>query len=458
MIDLLLARTAVRPDDGVTRAAVGLPQGSPLSPLLADLALEHIDDRLRPAGFPVVRYSDDLVALARSSAEAWEAARVAAGAAEEIRMSLGADKTEVMSFADGFCFLGEDFGPRYPPAMDHRVEVPDRRTVYVGVAGSRVRIDDGRIIVEREEDRLLDVPAGLVARIVCFGPVGVSAGARNWALASGVDLVFCGQRGRYLGQTVTGHTARVHRLRAQLGRTAEPGCALAVGRAIVDAKVRKQVVVLQRLMRRESADVLAEAVHGMRGYAAMLPDSGTREEIMGLEGAAARSYFQAWRAILPAEFEFTGRNRRPPLDVVNSALSFGYAILVGEAVSALAAAGLDPAIGFLHADHDGRPSLALDLAEEFRPLVVDQIVLEAVRRNRLTVDHGRRDTEHPGVLLTRAGREVVIDAIERRMLTVTRGALPDFAGSLRRHLYRQAQTLAAIVEGTVTEYRGLTWR
>jgi CRISPR-associated protein Cas1 len=108
----------------------------------------------------------------------------------------------------------------------------------------------------------------------------------------------------------------------------------------------------------------------MESYAGMLPDAETREEIMGLEGAAARAYFQAWTACVDPAFEFTERNRRPPLDVINSALSFGYAILLSEAASALVATGLDPAIGFLHTDHDGRPSLALDLVEEFRPLVM----------------------------------------------------------------------------------------
>ncbi|MCR6488394.1 CRISPR-associated endonuclease Cas1 [Amycolatopsis sp. OK19-0408] len=112
----------------------------------------------------------------------------------------------------------------------------------------------------------------------------------------------------------------------------------------------------------------------------------------------------------------------------------------------------------MHAEDGDRPSLALDLAEEFRPLVVDQLVLEAFRRRRLTAEHGRRDTERDGVLLTRAGRQAVLDGYERRMLQTTTGALPDFAGSLRRHLYRQAQNIAGYVEGTVTELSGLSWR
>lgn len=373
-------------------------------------------------------------------------------------MTLGEDKTDAMSFEDGFCFLGEDFGTRYPPVIDSRLDIPEERTVFVGAAGSRVRIDEGRVVVERDEEELLDVPAGLVARIVCFGPVGVTAGLRNWALSSGVELVFCSQRGRYLGQIVSGHVNRVERLRNQLTAADAPQRYLPLARQLVKAKIRKQAVLLRRMMRKDTARELTESVEMMESYATMLPDAAGREEIMGLEGAAARAYFQAWTVCADPEFGFTGRNRRPPLDTVNSALSFGYAILLSEAVSALVATGLDPAIGFLHTEHDGRPSLALDLAEEFRPLVVDQVVMEALRRRRLRPEHGRRDEERGGVLLTAAGREIVVDGYERRMLQMTRGALPDFSGTLRRHLYRQAQVLAAWVENFTPDYVGLSWR
>lgn len=426
--------------------------------MLANLVLEHFDERLRYAGFPVVRYVDDLAVLATDRDEAWEAARVASAAAEEIGMTLGADKTEVMSFEEGFCFIGEDFGLRYPPVLEQRVEVPERRTVYVGIPGSRIHMGQGRVVVEHDDVELLDVPAGLVARIVCFGAVGVSAGLRNWALSAGVETVFCSQRGAYLGQSVSGHRGRIERLRCQLAASEDPQRYLPLARAITEAKIRKQAVLLQHLTRRDSAQDLREAIQTMGGYADMLPQATSRAEVMGLEGAAARAYFQAWVAIVDPEFGFTGRNRRPPLDVVNSALSFGYAVLLSEAVSALVASGLEPALGFLHTDQDNRPSLALDLIEEFRPLVVDQVVLEALRRRRLRPEHGHHDDTHGGVLLTRAGREVLLDGYERRMLAMTRGALPDFAGSLRRHLYRQAQTVAAWIDGIGAGFVGLSWR
>jgi hypothetical protein len=120
---------------------------------------------------------------------------------------------------------------------------------------------------------------------------------------------------------------------------------------------------------------------------------------------------------------FTGRSRQPPADVINAALSYGYAIVLGEAVSALCAAGLDPAIGLLHAEQDRRPSLALDLMEEFRPLIVDQVVIAAARRGELRPEHGRREETLHGVLLTKAGREILVGGYEHRMLQHTRPKL-----------------------------------
>jgi len=457
IVEALLARP-VR-DAPARHRLRGLAQGSPLSPMFVNLALEQVDDTIRAAGFPLVRYSDDLAVLATCRDEAWEALRVAAGAAKEIAMSLGEDKTAIMSFEEGFCFLGEDFGPRFPPVVDtHRVIEPATKTVYVAMPGAGVRLEAGRLVVQSPDDaELLSVPSGHVERLVLFGPVGLSTGARSWALTNHVGVILASRRGGYLGQLSGDGTRRVHRLRAQLAAADDPVRAVVLGRAIVAAKISKQVVLLQRQTRRGPHETIAHAVAAMRTLLGMLPDAATRDEVMGIEGAAAREYFTALGALMPEPLRFDGRSRRPPLDVVNAALSFGYTILCGEAVAALAAAGLDPAIGILHSLADRRPSLALDLMEEFRPLIVDQVVIEAVTTERLRAEQARTDQDRPGVLLTKAGRQAILDGYERRMLRTTRGALAGFAGSWRRHLYRQAQAIAAWVD-TDTPWTGLSWR
>jgi CRISP-associated protein Cas1 len=308
-------------------------------------------------------------------------------------------------------------------------------------------------------ESLLSVPASAVGRVVCFGAVWVSTGFRSWALTHDVETMFCTLPGRYLGTLgPPGSGTRVRRVRAQLLAASDPDVSLGFSRAVAEAKIRKQAVLLHRMAGPENHDVVrgpAERVRSALDGIAGCPD---KETLRGIEGAAARSYFEALGHLLPAELGFGGRVRRPPTDLVNAALSFGYAVLLGETVTALRAAGLDPAIGMFHTEEESRPSLALDLMEEFRPLVVDQVVVAAARHGDLRLDQAEARTDDGAVLLGQDGRSMFLAAYERRMLQLTSGALPGFSGSLRRHLYRQAERLAAHVEDPTVPWTGLSWR
>lgn len=336
---------------------------------------------------------------------------------------------------------------------------PDDRVLYIGVRGARLRIAKGRLLVESgEEAPLLDLPSGQVNRVVVFGAVGVTAGVRSWALDRGVDIVLASRRGSFLGvmsgTRTLGHSARIV---AQVRMQDDPR-RLELGRRIVEAKARKQIVLLQRFGRRASAQTLGEAVRRMRAYVDMLGEAQTPDELLGLEGAVAKEYFAALGGLFPEGLAFETRSRRPPMDLANAALSFLYTVLCGECVTAVRAAGMEPALGVLHTAQEKRPSLALDLLEEFRPLIVDQVVLSAARHRRLLPEHARQESGKPGVLLTKKGREVVLNAYEERMQQFVRGSLPDFAGTLRRHLFRQAQRLAGAITDSEREWTGLSWR
>lgn len=365
------------------------------------------------------------------------------------------DVGQSMAFRDGFCFAAGD-DPDGEPVLTE----PSRRAVYVSRQGAQVRSERGRIVVDAPDgDNLLDLPASGVGRVVCFGAVRVSTGFRSWALTHDVETMFCTLRGRYLGTACpAGSGTRVRRLRAQLGAAADPLVCLELSRAVVEAKIRKQLVLLQRAGRPDNDGRVHGPVSRLRSALEGIAECPDKESLLGVEGAAARAYFEALGHLLPADLGFAGRARRPPTDLVNAALSFGYAVLLGETVSALRAAGLDPAVGMLHVEDETRPSLALDLLEEFRPLIVDQVVLAAARRGDLRPGQAEHREEDGAVLLGPDGRSAFLTAYERRMLQLTSGALPGFSGSLRRHLYRQAERLAAYVEDPTTAWTGLSWR
>lgn len=472
VVEQLLGRTV---GNGKIRGKTlpGLPLGCPLSPVLMNLVLVDLDDALNAAGFTVVRYADDIVVVGESKEELEDAARFCQRILRSFNMQLGDDKTDIMTFDDGFAFLGEDFGPKYPPAMPlQRVQEPENRVLYLGAQTAHARISKGRLIVEDRQKgggnggahggskptKLFDVPCGHVSRIVAFGSVAISSGLRSWAMYNGVDIVLASRRGSYLG-IMQGTKTETHsaRLIAQVEINDTPR-QLEISCAIIRAKIHKQIVVLQRFSKREAEEKVSNAITNMRKFMTMLDDTASIDEAMGLEGAAAKEYFAAYGSLLPDELAFTTRSRQPPLDLANASLSFLYTVLLGECVTALRTAGMDPGLGVLHSPQAKRPSLALDLLEEFRPLVADQVVLNAARRNRLTSKHARKDPKGQGILLTKKGREEILKAYEERMLQVVKGSIPDFAGSIRRHLYRQAQRLAGTIMHDDYEWSGMSWR
>ena len=154
---------------------------------------------------------------------------------------------------------------------------------------------------------------------------------------------------------------------------------------------------------------------------------------MGLEGAASSAYFDALALCVPEGIEFNGRSRRPPLDLPNAALSYLYAVLLSECAGALFCAGLEPSLGVLHASTDKRPSLALDLMEEFRPLLVDQTVMALLRTRRLRAEHASLGPKGKGVWLNKDGKRIPDPGVSVSSETDCRGPRPGALSVARAH-------------------------
>ena len=434
----------------------GIPQGGALSPLLSNLMLDEVDRYLLARGHQVVRYADDLVITARTEDETVAALAAARLGAEREGFKLGKDKTMTTTFDDGFYFLGEEVNAKYPAHTPTATRSePTQRALYVGLQGSHVRIDRGRLVVAKGDDELMTLPTGHVERVVLSGAVGLSSGARSWALNNDIDVVLLSRRGSYLG-ILSGGQSDSTLLRAQLAVVDDPQASLAAAKAMVAGKLRNQRTLLTRFVDPDTAETVATVTDDLLALDSQAGAAEGSDVLLGIEGMAARRYWEGLRVLLP-DVGFEGRHRRPPPDLVNAALGYGYAILLGDCTGACHAAGLHPSFGLLHREADRRPALALDLMEEFRPLIVDQVVAELVRRRSLTLEHTRRDTARGGTLLTEKGRQRLTAGIEDRLLTMTHHLGSGHRVSYRRAIRLQAAALVRLFRYG-EPYEAITWR
>lgn len=255
-------------------------------------------------------------------------------------------------------------------------------TLYVTTQNARVHLegDSLRVFVERELK--LQVPLHHLSSLVCFGPTYVSPEAMRACAETGTLVAFLGITGRFLAR-VEGAEVRGSALRREQYRASDDSTrTLAHARGFVAGKIANARSVVRRAgrTRGDDGDTLDLCASRLAELGRRIMDAADLDALRGIEGEGAARYFDVFdRMIANDEMRFDKRTRRPPLNAVNALLSFGYSLLAVDCTAAAQATGLDPAIGFLHADRPGRPSLALDLMEELRPIVVDRMVLAMVR-------------------------------------------------------------------------------
>ena len=471
-----LARATIRVADPnlVTRAGLshlGLPDTdatiidelarasdpNPIMRVLADAALLDLDRYATGRGLLYSRVGTTLMLAAPSDQRLAEAIDAVAAAAINAGARLTDVTTQYIDEEKALASVGID--PWTTRLSDEPTGQADR-ILYVGRDGARVHVKAGRVLVDAPGSLpSTSVPKNSVTRIVLSGNVGLSAGARSWVMRSGVDVVCLSRRGSYQ-DTLIGARRGAHacRLLAQVALTGDHERRVRLAASLIDAKIRGQIHVLTRIARRDEAVHVADTTTHMHAWRRSLAGARTLDEVMGIEGACSNAYFDALSGCVPADVTFDGRSRRPPRDLPNAALSYGYAILLSECVGALHAAGLEPSLGIAHAPTDKRPSLALDLMEQFRPLLVDQTVMALLRTRKLRPEHGVVETEAGGVWLGSDGKKILVDAYEAACQRSVTGALPGYSGSWRRHIAHSAQMLARGIAEPDYQWSGVAWR
>lgn len=329
--------------------------------------------------------------------------------------------------------------------------------VYVTTQGSRIRIDNRRLAVELEGEALLRAPLGQVSQLVLFGNIGLTTPAIDALLAQGAEVIFLTQRGDYRGRLVGTVTPHVPLRRAQYARLGDPAFVLGMAQGFVGAKLEHQRALLQRHNRERKDDITESAVVRVADALQGLPRKTLLSALNGLEGAATAAYFQGYRRLLGPGWRFERRERRPPPDPVNVLLSFGYTLLAQACAGAVEAVGLDPYAGFLHEVAYNRPALALDLMEEFRP-VVDGVVLWCCNGEQLTqADFTPGPVDRPVVLSDQGARRFV-QAYETRMDQPFTHPLRQARYPLRQCIVEQARQVADRMLNGPAGYQGMGFR
>lgn len=340
-------------------------------------------------------------------------------------------------------------------------------SIYVTSEDAWVRKDGANIVVEVDGIERGRAPIHMIGSLVCFGRAGVSPALMAACAESGVALSFLTPNGRFIARVEGPRTGNVLLRRAQYRASDDEVRSVPIVRGVVAAKAANQRTVLRRALRDHVGNMTPLARAAVEEAERRIGDTIRRTLLMpdvaglrGLEGEAASLYFAVFDHLVRVEgdvFRFRGRSRRPAMDRINALLNFFYALLGHDCRSALESVGLDPQVGFLHADRPGRASLALDLMEEFRPGMAERLALSLINRRQLVATDFVIE-DGGAVLLKDEARKAVLVAWQERKKEELRHPYLDEKVTLGLVPHIQAQLLARHLRGDIDGYPPFIWK
>ena len=336
-------------------------------------------------------------------------------------------------------------------------------TLYITSADAYLALDGENIVIKRDEKTSMRLPLHNLENIVCFNYMGVSPALMGACSERHIGLVFLRPNGRFLAR-VSGRQQGNVLLRKKQYRISEDDPArVPIARSFLLGKIANARQVINRALRDHALlvdqEALQDASASLKRILQTLQDCDDLETLRGLEGSAAKRYFAVFGQLIlhqQEDFYFRERNRRPPRDNMNAILSFLYTLLTYEVASALETVGLDPYVGFLHADRPGRPSLALDLMEELRPVFADRLALSLVNRRQIS-GKGFKHKESGGVIMDDATRKIVLNAWQKRKQDEIRHPYLKERMPFGLIPYVQALLLARHLRGDLDAYPPFFW-
>ena len=334
--------------------------------------------------------------------------------------------------------------------------------LYVDEQGCSIKKTGERLLVAKENEIIRDIPLIHLGQVVISGNVNLTTPAMQTLLHEGIPVVFLSAYGRYHG-SLTPQVSRNSLLRCAQHRIANsPDACLNLSKAFVHGKLTNMRTMLQR-RKWQATDATDSAleplltnIKAMRTMEKRVGTATGLPELLGIEGNASGSYFGAFNFMLKSEmgFDFQRRSRRPPADPTNALLSFAYSLLTADLISAIQTVGLDPYVGFFHQLKYGKPCLALDLMEEFRPIIADSVVITLINNRRIKPEDFTQS--HGGWYLKPHRRKVFYAAYETRKNETITHPVFKYKLTFRRAMELQVRLLAKYLTGEIEQYTPLT--
>ena len=258
--------------------------------------------------------------------------------------------------------------------------------LYVIEQGAEITKQGNRLVVRKFRTELESVPAFKVEQLILMGNIQITSQAIKFLLTEGIDTVFLTINGKYRGRLVSTFSKNIDLRRIQFRKLEERPFVLELAKKFVLGKLSNYRILLRRYQKENQKEEIEKAVHALRRMIDKITEVADLDSLRGIEGSGSAAYFSAVGHLIKVpDFRFEKRTRRPPRDPVNVLLSFGYTLLANSVQTFIDLSGLDPFLGSLHSPDYGRPSLALDLMEEFRPVLVDTVMLRVVNTKTITM-------------------------------------------------------------------------
>jgi CRISPR-associated protein Cas1 len=331
-------------------------------------------------------------------------------------------------------------------------------TLYITTQGSYLAREGETVLVRVEQETKLQLPIHTIGSIICFGQVSCSPFLLGLCAERHVSVSFLSVNGRFMARMEGPVSGNVLLRREQYRRADNLESSAVIARAVVIAKIANCRSVLLRAVRSypegEGVSELKTTADYLNTQLQSLNEPLPLDSIRGIEGDAARNYFGVFKYLVIEQkeaFSFNRRSRRPPLDNMNAILSFLYTVLAHDVASALECSGIDPAVGFLHRDRAGRPGLALDIMEEFRPYIVDRLALTLINLKQIQAS-GFQQTESGAVIMDDVTRKTVLVEYQKRKQEEIKHPYlgEDVAIGLLPHI--QAMLLSRYLRGELDNY------